>query len=156
MIERSEIVDAFPNEESPEPRLGRAVLLAPLVAPLTIVFGAMLRTIARTGVQFGGPSSVAGAILVTLLVAVYGAPLAYGATVLILWPAAAMMRDAGALSWWGLTLIGGVGGAVLFPMYLRALDARGTWDFFPGAGFAAGAAVGCAFWFIATRRRHAP
>jgi hypothetical protein len=142
------------NDDGPEPRLRRAVVLAPLAAPLTIVLGAMIRTLAKSGLHFDGPTSVAGAILVTLIVAVYGAPLAYGATVLILWPAAAVLRDAGALRWWGLTLIGGVGGAVLFPVYLRALDSRGTWDFFPGAGFAAGAAVGCAFWFIATRRRH--
>lgn len=133
--------------------LRSAALLAPLFAPLTIVVGGMLRTLAKTGLHIEGPSSVVAAILVTLIVTVYGAPLAYGATLLILWPAAALMREAGALSSWGLALIGGAGGAILFPMYLRLLDSRGTWDFFPGAGFAAGAAVGCAFWFIATRRR---
>ena len=141
------------SDEGTEPSLRRAALLAPLFAPLTIVLGAMLRTVLRSGLHVDGASSIVGAILVTFLVIAYGAPLAYGATLLILWPAAAILRDAGTLNWWGLTLVGGAGGAILFPLYLRALDSRGTWDFFPGAGFAAGAAVGCAFWFIATRRR---
>ena len=139
------------SDDGPEPRLGRAVLLAPLFAPLTIVAGGIVRTATTTGLRAGGPSSVLSVLILTLIVLVYGAPLAYGATVLVLWPAAAVLRDAGAMRWWWLSLIGGIGGAVLFPVYLNVLTPRGTWDFFPGAGFATGAVVGCAFWLIATR-----
>jgi hypothetical protein len=138
-----------------EPRLRRAVILAPLFAPLTIVVGSAVHAAATTGLRADGPGWALSLVLVTLLVTIYGAPLAYGATALLLWPAAALLRDAGALRWWYLGLIGGVGGAFLFPAYLHALDPRGTWGFFPGAGFAAGAVVGWAFWFIATGRRRA-
>lgn len=144
------------SDDGSEPRLRRAVFLAPLFAPLTIVVGSALHAAATTGLRAVGPASAMSVILVTLIVAVYGAPLAYGATALILWPAAALLRDAGALRWWGLALIGGLGGAILFPVYLHAIAPQGSWDFFPGAGFTAGAVVGWAFWFIATQRRSAP
>lgn len=134
------------------PQLGRAVLLAPLFAPLSIVVGSGVRGLITTGFRSAGPGSVVGVVLLTILMIVYGAPLAYGATIVILWPLAAMLRDADALSWWSLTIVAAVAGGVLFPLYLHALTPRGTWDFFPGAGIAAGAATGWGFWFIATRR----
>jgi hypothetical protein len=45
-----------------------------------------------------------------------------------------------------------VGGVLLFPLYVHALEPRGTTDFFPGVGAAAGAATGWVFWYIASRR----
>jgi hypothetical protein len=55
-------------------------------------------------------------------------------------------------AWWSLTLVAAVAGGILFPLYLHALDARGSWDFFPGVGVVAGAATGWTFWYIASTR----
>jgi hypothetical protein len=67
----------------------------------------------------------------TAIVVAYGAPLAYGATLVIVWPAAAVLREAKAFTWWALTLVSALAGGGLFPVYLHALDSRATWDFFP-------------------------
>ncbi|HEV8448790.1 MAG TPA: hypothetical protein VGQ44_18290 [Gemmatimonadaceae bacterium] len=133
------------------PRLRLAVIVAPLFASLAIVLGAAVRQLATTGLHEVGATSLIGIVLLALILFVYGAPLAYGGTILILWPAAVLLRNAGSLSWWSLTLIGAVCGGLLFPVYLHAFDARATWGFFPAAGVAAGAATGWGFWFVATR-----
>jgi hypothetical protein len=134
------------------PRLGRAAVVAPLAAPLTLVVGSVVRALVSPRTAPEAINPVAGFLFLTAIVVAYGAPLAYGATVVIVWPAAAVLRQAKAFTWWALTLVSALAGGSLFPVYLRALDSRATWDFFPGAGFAAGAATGWVFWFIATRR----
>jgi hypothetical protein len=134
------------------PSLGRAVVMAPLAAPLTVMLGSAVRALVRPRMAPQGINPVVGVLFLTVILLVYGAPLAYGATLVILWPAAAVLRDTRAFTWWTLTLIATLAGGILFPVYLHALDSRGTWDFFPGAGFAAGAATGWVFWFVATRR----
>ncbi len=141
------------NRDRGVPRFGLAVLVAPLSAPLAVMAGTAVHAILTTRVGLGGPNSVAAFVFLTVILAVYGAPLAYGATLLILWPVGVLLRDTEAFTWWSLTLIGMLAGGMLFPVYLHAIDPRGTWDFFPGVGFAAGAVTGWVFWFVAARRR---
>jgi hypothetical protein len=140
------------NRDSSAPRFGRAVLIAPLSMPLTVTLGLAVRALVGTRRGLDGTNPVAAVVLLPAILLMYGAPLAYGATLLILWPAGALLRDTRAFTWWSLTLIGMVAGGLLFPAYLHAIDPRGTWDFFPGAGFAAGAVTGWCFWFIAAGR----
>jgi hypothetical protein len=126
--------------------------MAPLAAPLTVMLGSAVRALVSPRIAPEGINPVVGTLFLTVILLVYGAPLAYGATLVILWPAAAVLRGTSAFTWWTLTLIAALAGGILFPVYLHALDSRGTWDFFPGAGFVAGAATGWVFWFVATRR----
>jgi hypothetical protein len=133
------------------PRLGAALVIAPLAAPLAMMLGSVARAIVDPRVRPEGTSLLVGVLFLTALLVVYGAPLAYATTLIVLWPAAALLREAGAFTWWSLTLVATIAGGIVFPLYLHALDPRATWSFFPGAGFAAGAATGWSFWFIATR-----
>jgi hypothetical protein len=126
--------------------------MAPLAAPLAVLLGSAVRALVSPRTAPGGVNPIVGVLFLTAILLVYGAPLAYGATLVILWPAAAVLRDTRAFTWWTLTLIATLAGGILFPVYLHAVDSRATWDFFPGAGFAAGAATGWVFWFIATPR----
>src|SRR4029079_7950031 len=136
------------------PRLRLALLVAPLLAPLTVVAGAATHSLS-SGFRGVAAGSIAAIVLLTVVMIVYGAPLAYGGTICVLWPAAVLLREVDALSWWALSLIGATGGGILFPLYLHLLAPRATWSFFPGAGFAAGAVTGWGFWFIATRQASA-
>jgi hypothetical protein len=134
------------------PQFRTALLVAPLAAPLAVLLGCAVRALVTPRTAPDGVNPVVGVVFLAVLLLVYGAPLSYGATLVVLWPIGAVLRDAEAFSWWALTLVGFVGGALLFPLYLHALDSRGTWDFFPGVGGAAGAATGWAFWYLASRR----
>lgn len=126
--------------------------MAPLAGPLAVLLGSAVRALVSPRTAPEGINPVVGVVFLAAILLVYGAPLAYGATLAILWPAAVVLRDTRAFTWWSLTLVSTLAGGILFPVYLHAFDSRGTWDFFPGAGFVAGAATGWAFWFIATRR----
>jgi hypothetical protein len=139
-------------DDAGQPRFGRALLVAPLAAPLAVLFGCAARALLTTRATPDGGNPIVGVVFLAGLLLVFGSPLSYGATLLVLWPIGAVLRDAGTFSWWALTLVGLVSGGLLFPLYLDALDPRGTWDFFPGVGAAAGAATGWAFWYIASRR----
>jgi hypothetical protein len=139
------------NSPSDRPKFGRAIAVAPLAAPLAILFGSAIRALIRPAAAPTGVNPIAGVVFGAVLLLLYGAPLAYGSTVVILWPIGVLLGDSRVFRWWSVTLVSGTAGAILFPLYLHALDPRGTWDFFPGAGFSAGAATGCVFWFIATR-----
>jgi hypothetical protein len=141
------------NGHSDAPRFGPAVLIAPLSVPLTVTLGLAVHALVGTRRGLDGTNPIVVVVLLPLLLLIYGAPLAYGATLFILWPAGVLLRDTTAFTWWSLTLIGMVAGGMLFPVYLHAIGPRGTWEFFPGVGFAAGAVTGWVFWFIATRRR---
>jgi hypothetical protein len=134
------------------PRFGKALVVAPLAAPLAVLLGAALHALVTTRPAPDSVNPVIGVVFWSVVLFVYGSPLSYGATLLLLWPIGAVLRDADAFSWWALTLVGLVGGGLLFPLYVHALDSRGTWDFFPGVGAAAGGATGWAFWYIASRR----
>jgi hypothetical protein len=139
------------NSQGDGSKFGRAIAIAPLAAPLAVAVGSTIRSLLSPPAAPSGINPIAAAVFGVVLLSLYGAPLAYGCTVCILWPAAAVLRDTRAYRCWVMALVGGAGGAILFPLYLQALDPRGTWDFFPGAGFVAGAATGCAFWYIAAR-----
>ncbi|MFI5230616.1 MAG: hypothetical protein ACHQWU_16205 [Gemmatimonadales bacterium] len=131
-------------------RFGLALAMAPLAAPAAVLFGTAVFAVVKPQPGTEGINPVAGLIFVAALLLVYGAPLAYGATFGVLWPAAVLLRDAGRFTWWSMTLLGAAGGGALFPMYLHLLAPQGTWHFFPGAGYVGGAATGWAFWFVAT------
>jgi glyoxylase-like metal-dependent hydrolase (beta-lactamase superfamily II) len=114
--------------------------------------GCAVRAAVTTRATPDGVNPVVGVAFLAGVLVVYGSRLSYGATLLILWPIAAILRHARAFSWWALTLTGSVGGVLLFPLYAHALERRGTTDFFPGVGAAAVAATGWVFWYIASRR----
>jgi hypothetical protein len=132
-------------------RFLRAVALAPIAAPFAILTGTVTHILADARPLPPELNSVSGIILICLIVFVFGVPLSYGSTVLILWPAAVMLEKSGHLEWWSLTAIGAVAGALLLPAYLHLLSPRGTWEFFPGAGFVAGALTALVFWSIVTQ-----
>jgi len=132
---------------------GPALALAPLAAPVAVLLGTAVRALISQRHGPAGVNALVGVLFLTAILIVYGSPLAYAATLVILWPIAALLRDAEALTWWSVTLVAMVAGGILFPLYLHAFDSRATWDFFPGAGAAAGAATGWSFWFVAVARR---
>jgi hypothetical protein len=132
------------------PRFGRAVVVAPLAAPLAMFVGSAIRSIVSPAAAPTGINPIASAVFGAVLLLLYGAPLAYGSTVILLWPIAVLLGESRLFRWWTVTPVSGVAGAIVFPLYLHALAPRGTWDFFPGAGFVAGAATGCVFWFMAS------
>jgi hypothetical protein len=138
------------------PEFARALIVAPLAAPVAVVLGLAVRALVSPRPGTEGINPVVGVVFVVAVLAVYGAPLAYGATFVILWPTAVLLRESGAFSWWSLTLVAMVAGGVLFPLYFHLLDPRATWGFFPGAGAAAGAATGWTFWFVSTSRPRRP
>ena len=132
-----------------EPEFGLALVVAPLAAPLTVVLASAVCALMRPRPGTEGINPVVGIVFLAVILVVYGAPLAYAATLVILWPIAAVLRGARAFTWWGLTVVATIAGGILFPLYLHALAPSATWDFFPGVGLAAGAATGWTFWFVA-------
>jgi hypothetical protein len=133
-----------------EPRTVRGLLVAPLAAPMAVMAGsALFSALSHSTVADAGTNKVAAVVIVTLAVVAFSAPLAYGATLILMWPAVLALRALGWLRWWSLSAVMASAGGVLFPWYLHLLSPQGTFDFFPGAGFVAGAAIGLAFWFIA-------
>lgn len=135
---------------------GRALALAPLAAPAAVLVGTAVRALISPRHDTAGIDPIVGVLFLAAILLVYGSPLAYVATLVILWPIAALLRDAEAFTWWSLTLVAMVAGGLLFPLYLHAFDPRASWGFFPGAGAAAGAATGWCFWFIAAAERRRP
>jgi len=131
-------------------------LLAPLAAPLAVFTGSALRALVMRRPTTDAAHPVLAALIIGLVIVAFGAPLAYAATLVVLWPTVRALRAIGHLAWWSLTGATALAGGVLFPLYLHWLEPRGSFDFFPGAGVAAGAASGFVFWWIALRQRHAP
>jgi hypothetical protein len=132
-------------------RLPLALLLSPLGAPLAVWLGSIVYGVASHQVSSGVGNPIAASLVLLFALVLFSAPLAYASTLLIVWPVAAFLRALGAFTWWWMTLAAGAAGAVLFPLYLHALEPRGSFSFFPGAGAVAGAATGWAFWFIVAR-----
>lgn len=136
-------------------RPGLALGLAPLAAPLVVWAGAIARGLIALAVSHAPaptspPPSIAAALVGLFAITMFGAPLSYAATLAVLWPLSRIARDS-ARRWWTLTIAGAIGGGVLMPVYLHVLAPRGSVEIFPGAGLAAGAAVGLAFWYYAAR-----
>ena len=87
------------NSRGDTPRLGRAVAIAPLAAPLAIAAGSIIRSILSPPAAPNGINPVPGALFGVVLLLLYGAPLAYGCGVFILWPMAAVLRDTRLYRW---------------------------------------------------------
>jgi hypothetical protein len=134
-------------------RILRAFAFAPLNGPLAVFLGALARSAAHHSVVPGAPPNGVGAVLFFLwLFVLFGAPLAYVASFVVLWPATVMLRRMDLVRWWTVTGVAMIGGAVLLPLYEQVLMPRGTFDIFPGAGLVAGAAVGLSVWLLAFRQ----
>jgi len=138
----------------PDARHGRrtAFVIAPLAAPLAVFVGALPHAAWSRG-RLAGPTPATPASLLVLLwvFALFGAPLAYAATIIILWPATVLLQRWHLLRWWTLATIAAVAGSMLLHGYTAVLQPRGTIDLVPGAGAIAGAAVAIALWWIGLR-----
>ena len=132
-----------------QPRFGKAIVVAPLAAPVAI-FSMLLLREAFGSVHEG---SIAAIPVWLFALVLFGAPPAYLSTLVILWPVSRALASAERFTWPVATAISAFAGAIIMPAYLRALEPRGRIDLFPGAGVLAGAATGLAFWVIATRPR---
>jgi hypothetical protein len=132
-------------------RLGLAIALAPLAAPLAIWGGLLIRAlILPTRGNDPTLNPVAVLVLAVALIA-YGAPLAYAATLAFVWPVFRLLESVRRADWWWMAAVGAVAGVVLFPAYLKFLDPHAFFRLFPGAGALAGGANAIAFWYIAER-----
>ena len=132
-------------------RLGLALALAPLAAPLTVWVGLVVRAAVSPQRFRGSPNPVVDAGVLAVLLVAYAAPATYPATLVFAWPLFRFLRSIDRVRWWIFGVSGAAVGAALLPAYLHFLNPRGWVDFFPGVGLIAGAATGIAFWFIATR-----
>ncbi|HWH52852.1 MAG TPA: hypothetical protein VN651_14990 [Gemmatimonadaceae bacterium] len=132
-------------------RLPLALLVSPLAAPLAVWLGSIVRGVVSHQVSSGVGNPVAASLILLFALVLFSAPVAYASTLLIVWPAAVFLRALGVFRWWSMAIGAGAAGAALFPLYLHALEPRGSFSFFPGAGAVAGAAAGWAFWFIVAR-----
>ena len=132
-------------------RLGLALGLAPLAAPLAVWLGLLARAALSPRRVHGSTNPVVDAGVLAVLLVAYAAPAAYPATFAFAWPLYRFLRATGRVTWWIFTVSGAALGALLLPLYLHFLNPRGSIDFFPGVGLIAGGATGFAFWFIATR-----
>jgi hypothetical protein len=125
--------------------------LAPLAGPLAIWGCLLFRAAVMPRTPTDAGDSVASILVLAFLFVGLGAPLAYAATLVVVVPAFRLLDAAERASWWAIAVIGAIAGGLLFPLYLHLLAPHGFFNFFPGAGFIAGAASGLAFWRIATR-----
>ena len=134
--------------ESRPRRLRLALLLAPLAAPIALwALARALAVAARRGAN-DPPASLPAVLVLLFAFCVFGAPIAYAATLVVVWPLSRLLGRR-AIRWWPLTIASALAGGALLPIYLRMLTPRGHWNFFPGTGFVAGAATGWAFWWFA-------
>lgn len=134
------------------PRLLPALVVAPLAGPVAVFVAALV----RAALVSPADVSIAAVPVWLFIFLLFGAPPAYVATVVVLWPVARGLIEAGWFHWLAITAIAAAAGGVAMPLYLHLLSPRGTFGFFPGAGFVAGAAVGFAFWWMASRPGAAP
>ena len=132
-------------------RLGLALALSPLAAPVAVWLGVLARAAVSPGRLRGSSNPVVDALLLAVLLVAYTAPAAYPATLVFAWPLFRFLQSIDRVRWWIFTASGAALGAILLPLYLHFLSPRGWFDFFPGVGWIAGGAIGLAFWFIATR-----
>ena len=139
------------RDPNPHRNIWRALAVAPLAGPLAIWACLVLIAVVMPRAATDSVNSVVSVILLAFVLLSFGAPLGYSATFVAVLPAFRLLDAAGKASWWAITLVGGVVGAISFPLYLHILAPRGSFGFFPGAGFVAGAASGLAFWWVATR-----
>lgn len=137
-------------------RIWPALALAPLAGPLAIWACVLLRAVVVPHTATDAVDSAGSIIVLPLVFLGFGAPLSYAATLVVVLPTFRLLDASGRASWWAMAVVGGVAGGVLFPVYLHLLAPRGWFNFFPGAGFIAGAASALTFWRIAVRRARSP
>jgi hypothetical protein len=148
---------ADPTGSADEPRFGPAIGFAPFAAPVAVFIVLLLRsafgwgTAAVPSGQGPGSYSLAAFVSWLFIIIVFGAPPSYVATLLFVWPSSRALAALGWFRWYTVTSASAVAGGVLMPLYLHLLEPEGGVKLFPGAGAVAGAAIGIAFWFIATR-----
>ena len=119
----------------PHRKIGRAFAVAPLAGPLALWAGRVLIAIVVPRAASDSVNGVASVLLLAFVLMGFGARLGYVATFVAVLPAFRLLDVAGKA----------------FPLYLHILAPRGSFGFFPGAGFVAGLASGLAFWWLATR-----
>lgn len=124
---------------------------APPAGPLAIWVCLLFRAAVMPRTPTDAVDSVGSIMVLPLVFLAFGAPLAYAATLIVVVPAFRWLDAVERANWWAIAGIGAVAGGLLFPVYLHLLAPHGFFNFFPGAGFIAGAASGLAFWRIATR-----
>jgi hypothetical protein len=126
-----------------------AFAVAPLAAPLAVFVGALAQAaLSRSRLVSPTPATPASLVVLLWALVLFGAPIAYAATAIILWPATVLLRRWRLLRWWTLSTIAALAGSVLLRAYAAILQPRGTIDLFPGAGAVAGAAVAITWWRI--------
>ena len=140
-----------PLRSPPPRRLWLALAFAPLAGPLAIWVCLLFRAAVLPRTPTDAVDNVGSVLVLVFLFLAFGAPLAYAATLVVVVPAFRLLDASERASWWAIAVIGAMGGGLLFPLYLHLLAPHGFFNFFPGAGFIAGAATGLAFWRIATR-----
>jgi hypothetical protein len=91
----------------------RAFLLAPLAAPIACAAALLVDTIVRGMVGNESPPSVGSALELVMVVGMVGAPLAYGAALLIGAPLYVVLRRSGFLTRWTVWLGAAVIGAIV-------------------------------------------
>jgi hypothetical protein len=131
-------------------RLWTAVFFAPLAAPLILWLGSILAGVVRC-LRAGCDSeihSVASAMLLGFVFAMFGYLPSLAATALIITPAFVLGGADGSfrsVRTLGIVALGAATGAVLVPAYLHFLQPSGTIDLMPGTGILAGASVAMVF-----------
>ena len=131
-------------------RIRTGVLLAPLAGPPAVFAGSLIRSLV-THAPRDEPFSVAAVLVLLFAFYLFGAPLAYATMLILAWPLTRAARAESGLAWWVACIAGALIGAAVFPAYLHLLAPRGSFDFFPGAGLVAGAAVTGVFWMLSLR-----
>jgi len=127
------------------PRHIRAILIAPIAAPIVVWLGLLVRAVVTTHPGVDQTNPVPAALFLAFAMFVLGFPVALSATIALLLPASVVLERHQTRAIPMLAAIGAVGGAVLLPAFLRWLEPRGSIDLWPGAGAAAGAAVAFVF-----------
>ncbi len=140
-----------PSPSNRPARLGLALALAPLAAPLAIWAGLLIRALILPTRGNDPTLNPVAVVVLALALMAYGAPLAYAATLGFVWPVFRLLETVKRADWWWMAAAGAIAGGVLFPVYLKFLDPHAFFRLFPGAGALAGGANAVAFWFVAAR-----
>ncbi|MBT3032051.1 MAG: hypothetical protein KME36_13200 [Candidatus Thiodiazotropha sp. (ex Lucina pensylvanica)] len=129
--------------------IGKALLFAPLVAPIIYFIGVLLFT--DTGAQ-----NVRVLMRSFFFVSAFALPVAYVSVIIIGLPTIAILNSKGALSTRNIVMIGAGAGAVLFTAFIWLMSGFGPFVFEPpqvfmflGAGALQGLVVSFVFAWIA-------
>jgi len=73
--------------------------------------------------------SLASVVFFFWLFVLLGAPVAYAATFVVVWPIAHGLEARGRREWWPVTVAASAAGGATLPMYTHALAPRGEFSF---------------------------